>query len=92
MAAIVAAVLAVNYLGYGKWDRHLVLTSFTTMVLLGVVATARHPTSRVTWMTTAVCSSSFTGLPPPSPAASRFSRLCSFSSCSWFASSSGEIG
>ena len=61
MAAIVAAVLAVNlavgYLGWSKWHdapRHLVLTSFTTMVLLGVVATARHPTSRVTWMTTAV--------------------------------------
>ena len=62
MAAIVAAVLAVNlavgYLDWGNWGGfppfHLMLTSFTTMVLLGVVATALHPTSRVTWMTTAL--------------------------------------
>ena len=59
MAAIVAAVLAVNLAcGYlvGEFDPtiHLVLTTFTPMVLLGIVATVRHPTSRVTWMTTAL--------------------------------------
>ena len=60
MAAIVAAVLAVNlavaYLGWGRGfpPFHLMLTTFTTMVLLGVVATARHPKSYATWVTTAV--------------------------------------
>ena len=63
MAAIVAAVLAVNlavgYLslsaaGQFHFPAHLVLTTFTTMVLLGIVATARDPKSYATWVTTAV--------------------------------------
>ena len=63
MAAIVAAVLAVNlavgYLslsaaGQFHFPAHLVLTTFTTMVLLGIVATARDPKSYATWVTTTV--------------------------------------
>ena len=60
MAAIVAAVLAVNLaVAYLDWGRgfppfHLMLTTFTTMVLLGIVATARDPKSYATWVTTAV--------------------------------------
>ena len=59
MAAIVAAVLAANLAcGYlaGEFAplTHLVVTTFTTMVLLGIVATARHPKSYATWVTTAV--------------------------------------
>ena len=59
MAAIVAAVLAANLAcGYlvGEFAPpiHLVVTTFTTMVLLGIVATARHPKSYATWVTTAV--------------------------------------
>ena len=59
MAAIVAAVLAANLAcGYlvGEFAPpiQLVVTTFTTMVLLGIVATARHPKSNATWMTTAV--------------------------------------
>ena len=61
MAAIVVAVLAVNlavrYLGWIKGPDaplHLLVTTFTTMVLLGIVATARHPKSYATWVTTAV--------------------------------------
>ena len=33
---------------------NLLVTSFTTMVLLGIVATARHPKSNATWWTTVV--------------------------------------
>ena len=61
MAAIVVAVLAVNlavrYLGWIKGPDaplHLLVTTFTTMVLLGIVATARDPKSYATWVTTAV--------------------------------------
>ena len=56
---IVAAVLVVNLAGgylAGQFHlrAHLVLTTFTTMVLLGIVATARDPKSYATWVTTAV--------------------------------------
>ena len=61
MAAIVVAVLAVNlavrYLGWIKGPDaplHLLVTTFTTMVLLGIVATARDPKSYATWVTTTV--------------------------------------
>ena len=67
MAAIVAAVLAANvalitladtyYARIGIFDApwsNLLVTSFTTMVLLGIVATARHPKSNATWWTTVV--------------------------------------
>jgi len=60
MAAIVAAVLAVNVAlitlagtDGAPWT-NLLVTSFTTMVLLGIVATARHPKSNATWWTTVV--------------------------------------
>ena len=56
---IVAAVLVVNLAGgylAGQFHlrAHLVLTTFTTMVLLGIVATARDPKSYATWVTTTV--------------------------------------
>ena len=57
---IVSAVLGSNitltaFAGTDDAPRgNLLVTSFTTMVLLGIVATARHPKSNATWWTTVV--------------------------------------
>ena len=64
MAAIVAAVAAINvvlitnesftsspFIPFGLWN-HVLVTHVTTVVLLSIVATARHPKSSATWVTT----------------------------------------